>query len=58
MSKDWGGRQVNPGVTFLKTTPEGKKFLDRWEEEIASAPHHDDLLAIKSGMQPKKAEVR
>mmetsp|Transcript_4360 Transcript_4360/g.13188 ORF Transcript_4360/g.13188 Transcript_4360/m.13188 type:complete len:388 (+) Transcript_4360:310-1473(+) len=51
MSRDWGGRQVNPGVTFLRTSPEGKAFLDRWEKEIALAQHNDDLLAIKHGMQ-------
>eukprot|EP00188_Purpureofilum_apyrenoidigerum_P001365 Plantae.Rhodophyta-Purpureofilum_apyrenoidigerum.ctg17429.p1 GENE.Plantae.Rhodophyta-Purpureofilum_apyrenoidigerum.ctg17429~~Plantae.Rhodophyta-Purpureofilum_apyrenoidigerum.ctg17429.p1 ORF type:complete len:386 (+),score=54.05 Plantae.Rhodophyta-Purpureofilum_apyrenoidigerum.ctg17429:203-1360(+) len=51
MSRDWGGRQVNPGVTMLRTSPEGKAFLDRWEAEIALANYHDDLLAIKHGMQ-------
>eukprot|EP00180_Rhodochaete_pulchella_P002580 Plantae.Rhodophyta-Rhodochaete_pulchella.ctg39631.p2 GENE.Plantae.Rhodophyta-Rhodochaete_pulchella.ctg39631~~Plantae.Rhodophyta-Rhodochaete_pulchella.ctg39631.p2 ORF type:complete len:377 (+),score=97.02 Plantae.Rhodophyta-Rhodochaete_pulchella.ctg39631:25-1131(+) len=55
MSKDWGGRQVNPGVSLIRTTPQGKEFLDRWEAEIREANSHDDLLAIRDGMEKKKA---
>jgi len=54
MSKDWGGRQVNPGVSLIRTSPEGKQFLDRWEAEIQTARYHDDLLAIKEGMEKNK----
>ncbi|KAJ8902249.1 hypothetical protein NDN08_006656 [Rhodosorus marinus] len=54
MSKDWGGRQVNPGVSLIRTSPEGKQFLDRWEAEIQTARHNDDLLAIKEGMERNK----
>eukprot|EP00189_Rhodosorus_marinus_P003513 CAMPEP_0113954856 /NCGR_PEP_ID=MMETSP0011_2-20120614/892_1 /TAXON_ID=101924 /ORGANISM="Rhodosorus marinus" /LENGTH=338 /DNA_ID=CAMNT_0000964245 /DNA_START=257 /DNA_END=1273 /DNA_ORIENTATION=+ /assembly_acc=CAM_ASM_000156 len=54
MSKDWGGRQVNPGVSMIRTTPEGKEFLDRWEAEIQTARYNDDLLAIKEGMERNK----
>lgn len=57
MSKDWGGRQVNPGVSFLRTSREGKQFLDRWEAEITTANHHDDLLAIRDGIEKKRLPV-
>uniref|UniRef100_A0A7S1XFF9 Nucleotide-diphospho-sugar transferase domain-containing protein n=1 Tax=Compsopogon caeruleus TaxID=31354 RepID=A0A7S1XFF9_9RHOD len=55
MSKDWGGRQVNPGVCFIRTSPEGKSFVDRWEKEIEKNKIHDDLLAIRDGMERDKA---
>jgi len=53
VSKDWGGRQVNPGVTFLRTSTEGRQFLEAWEEEIALNEHHDDLLAVRDGIEKK-----
>eukprot|EP00184_Porphyridium_aerugineum_P002187 CAMPEP_0184696018 /NCGR_PEP_ID=MMETSP0313-20130426/3454_1 /TAXON_ID=2792 /ORGANISM="Porphyridium aerugineum, Strain SAG 1380-2" /LENGTH=372 /DNA_ID=CAMNT_0027154567 /DNA_START=95 /DNA_END=1209 /DNA_ORIENTATION=- len=51
ISKDWGGRQVNPGVTLLSTSKEGRAFVDQWENEINLVHSHDDLLAIRDGME-------
>ncbi|KAA8494694.1 hypothetical protein FVE85_2935 [Porphyridium purpureum] len=55
LSRDWGGRQVNPGVTLLSTGREGRAFLDRWAVEIGLVDRNDDLMAIREGMEKKHA---
>mmetsp|Transcript_2073 Transcript_2073/g.3663 ORF Transcript_2073/g.3663 Transcript_2073/m.3663 type:complete len:375 (-) Transcript_2073:378-1502(-) len=54
LSKDWNGRQVNPAVTFVRTSAEGLAFVERWDKEILEARNHDDLLAIRDGMERKR----
>jgi hypothetical protein len=55
VARDWGGRQINTGVMWIKTSPEGLAFLQRWELEIEKHSFHDDQLAITELMVEKAA---
>eukprot|EP01089_Gocevia_fonbrunei_P022412 TRINITY_DN905_c0_g6_i1.p1 TRINITY_DN905_c0_g6~~TRINITY_DN905_c0_g6_i1.p1 ORF type:complete len:439 (+),score=105.36 TRINITY_DN905_c0_g6_i1:132-1448(+) len=47
MSKDWGGRQVNPGSMLLRNSEGGWALLDAWQEFLADDESgHDDLRAF------------
>ena len=58
MSKDWGGRQVNPGTFIIKNSPNGKRFLEQWEEYMKKAGSlNDELRAVQTLIDEKKADV-
>eukprot|EP01087_Luapelamoeba_hula_P002348 TRINITY_DN1202_c0_g1_i1.p1 TRINITY_DN1202_c0_g1~~TRINITY_DN1202_c0_g1_i1.p1 ORF type:complete len:362 (+),score=46.77 TRINITY_DN1202_c0_g1_i1:30-1115(+) len=48
-SKDWGGRQLNPGSMIVKSSEFTRKFILEWEEAIERVV--DDLRAFEEVMK-------
>eukprot|EP01087_Luapelamoeba_hula_P001741 TRINITY_DN1152_c0_g1_i1.p1 TRINITY_DN1152_c0_g1~~TRINITY_DN1152_c0_g1_i1.p1 ORF type:complete len:336 (+),score=52.40 TRINITY_DN1152_c0_g1_i1:62-1009(+) len=47
MSKDWGGRQLNPGSSLFRNSAKAIEILNAWEFYIEDRSHHDDLRAFE-----------